>query len=342
MSLSYCVAIDDPSRVAESRRLATDVARLEGFSEQEISNAAIVASELASNLSKHAKRGELHILPLSRCEGAGIEMVSVDHGPGFTNLSDSMIDGHSSTGTSGTGLGAVRRLSDQFDVHSVRDSGSVLISRMFSRAAERKQRNFEIGVVGRPLRGETASGDGWAVRFEGGSLLVLVVDGLGHGLMANAAANAAVESFENSKETGPELLLRGIHQAARGTRGAAVAVVRIDSDAGEIRFAGLGNISGVVVTGTRTQSMVSHYGTAGHEGRIMREFVYPWSRESLLVMHSDGLSANWNYEAIRPVRHSMPSMIGAVLYKEFGRDRDDACVLVGKYNDRSQLSSGSA
>jgi len=330
MSLSYCLAIDHPSRVAESRRLVTEVARSEGLSEQEVSNASIVASELASNLSKHAKRGELHVLALSGCGRAGVEIISIDHGPGIANLKDSFVDGHSSAGTAGTGLGAIRRLSGEFDVHSIPNSGTVLVSRIFAQGARAAETEFSIGVVTRPLRTEAASGDGWVVRFEEDGMIAMVADGLGHGMMAHDAANAAIDAFQRSEERAPDELIRTIHHALRGSRGAAVAVARVDVKKNQVGFAGLGNIAGILLHPGQTQTMVSHYGTAGHEARQIREFVYPWSKESILVMHTDGLSTNWNHDAVRSVRESLPSLMGAVLYRDFGRDRDDACVLVGK------------
>src|SRR5579863_1119319 len=103
MNAPFFLTIDDSSLVAEGRRLATLVAEREGLPADIVSNAAIVASELASNLWKHAQRGELHIAPLSSRGEAGIEILSLDRGPGISNLSECLEDGHSTAGTAGTG-----------------------------------------------------------------------------------------------------------------------------------------------------------------------------------------------------------------------------------------------
>jgi hypothetical protein len=76
--------------------------------------------------------------------------------------------------------------------------------------------------------------------------------------------------------------------------------------------------------------MMSQSGTAGHEARQAREFEYPWAQDGVIVMHSDGLSGHWDLSAFPGLALRHPSLIAAVLYREAGRDRDDACVIVGK------------
>jgi hypothetical protein len=158
----------------------------------------------------------------------------------------------------------------------------------------------------------------------------MVADGLGHGVLAADASSAAVEAFNRSAEKCPVGLVQVIHGALRGTRGAAVAVASVEFQQACVRFAGLGNIAGAIVTSSQSYSMVSLNGTAGHEARQIREFVYPWTNESLIVMHSDGLSSNWNPASFPGLQRRHPSVIGALLYREAARDRDDACVIVGK------------
>jgi hypothetical protein len=70
-----------------------------------------------------------------------------------------------------------------------------------------------------------------------------------------------------------------------------VAIAQIDRTQQTVCFAGIGNISGVVVTDHQTCSMVSSNGTVGHMMPKVAEFVYAWSQQSLLILHSDGLEA---------------------------------------------------
>jgi anti-sigma regulatory factor (Ser/Thr protein kinase) len=322
--------IDDPSRVAESRRMATVVAEREGLPSDAVAKVAIVASELGSNLLKHAQRGELHITPLSGRGYRGVEILSIDRGPGMARVSDSLKDGHSTAGTSGTGLGAVRRLSDEFDITSQPGNGTILVSQIHAGDGSASKPQFKVGLASRPLSGETVSGDAWAVRLGEKAVLLMVADGLGHGLLAADASRAAVEAFERSKEHSPSNLVQVMHVALRGTRGAAVAVASVEFSAERVRFAGLGNIAGTVIAPGKSHAMVSHNGTAGYEARQIREFEYPWVHDSVIVMHSDGLSTNWNPSSFPGLLRQHPSIIGGLLYREAGRDRDDACVLVGR------------
>jgi anti-sigma regulatory factor (Ser/Thr protein kinase) len=352
-SLGTFLEIDDPSRVAESRRITALVAEREELTAGRAAEAAIVVSELATNLLKHAQRGALQITPLSIRAQPGIEILAIDRGPGMSNPSDSFHDGHSTAGTLGTGLGAVRRLSSVFDISSQPGKGTVILSQLFEKldpalaggASQAEAcatilpnpiaRNVEptpfcVGVTTRPVAGEPVSGDAWTVRFLEDAVLLMVADGLGHGLLAAEASAAAARAFYGSKEESAEGLVATIHRALRSTRGAAVAVARIEFHESRVRFAGLGNVAGTVVVGGKLHAMVSHSGTAGHEARQIREFQYPWTSDSLIVMHSDGLSGHWDLAAFPGLVHRHPSVISGVLYRDAARDRDDACVMVGK------------
>lgn len=326
----FFALIDDPSRVAESRRTAEVLAEREGLPPDAAAKAAIVATELASNLLKHAHRGELHITPLSGRGLRGVEILAIDRGPGMANVNDSLQDGHSTAGTAGTGLGAVRRLSDEFDISSQPGKGTILVSQILAKDASANSPEFRVGLASRPVSGEPVSGDAWAVRFGENEVILMVADGLGHGALAADASNAAVDAFNRSAEQSPANLVQILHGALRGTRGAAVAVASVEFSAARVRFSGLGNIAGTVMTAGKSHAMVSHNGTAGHEARYVREFTYPWLEDSVIVMHSDGLSASWNLFSFPGLVRQHPSLIGALLYREFARERDDACIIVGR------------
>jgi hypothetical protein len=76
--------------------------------------------------------------------------------------------------------------------------------------------------------------------------------------------------------------------------------------------------------------MVSHSGIVGHEARKIQEFVYPWSQDTVLVMHSDGLATHWNLDQYPGLASRRPSLIAGVLYRDFTRGRDDVTVVVAK------------
>jgi anti-sigma regulatory factor (Ser/Thr protein kinase)/serine/threonine protein phosphatase PrpC len=319
--------------------MVTVAAQLESLSEDAIGKAAIIATELGTNLLKHATAGELHITRLSERGARGIEILSIDRGPGMSDINDSLRDGHSTSGTAGTGLGAVRRLSDKFDMSSLPGRGTVLLSQVFpngAAAGPAVPSAFEIGLTARPIYGETVSGDSWALRVEEHAMLLMVADGLGHGILAAEASQVAVKAFCGSRELEPVELVQALHRALLGTRGAAVAVARLEPRQSRVRFAGLGNIVGAVVSASKAQAMVSHNGTAGFGAVRSKEFVYPWTAESFLVMHSDGLSGSWNPATFPGLSWHHPSVIAALLYRDAARVRDDACIVVAKGTKKAE------
>jgi len=120
-----------------------------------------------------------------------------------------------------------------------------------------------------------------------------------------------------------------MHDALRATRGAAIAVVNIDIGERLTRYAGLGNISGMIVTPDHKRvTLVSHNGTAGHIARRVQEFAYPLLRGAVIVLHSDGLSASWDPARYPGLWQRDPALIAAVLYRDFNRRRDDSTVVV--------------
>lgn len=322
---------DEPTRVAEVRRHAVAMAQAEGLDENAVSDTAIVATELSTNLVKHAVGGEIHLSSLFERGQKGIEILALDRGPGISDLRRCMADGYSSAGTAGTGLGAVLRLASTFDVYSEVGRGTVMVSRLCARPDDSCISSpLVIGVVSRPVANESVSGDAWAVHYTDESAVLLLADGLGHGLSAADASGEAVAVFRQSRDTAPVALLQQIHAALKGTRGAAIAVARLDYAQANLQFGGIGNIAGRVLSAGSARHMVSHVGTAGHEARRFQEFSYAWPPSAAVILHSDGLTSGWNLEHYPGLLSHDPALIAAVLYRDATRGRDDVCVLVAK------------
>jgi hypothetical protein len=109
-----------------------------------------------------------------------------------------------------------------------------------------------------------------------------------------------------------------------------LAVTEVDFERLAVRFAGVGNISGTIVSPAKSSSMVSYNGTVGHEVRKIQEFVYEWPKGGLLVMHSDGMGTQWRLDRYAGLADKHPSLIAGVLYRDFNRGRDDVTVLVAR------------
>jgi anti-sigma regulatory factor (Ser/Thr protein kinase) len=322
------IRVADESASGEVRRIALSLARDLGFSEADVGRVGIVATEAATNLVKHSGDGEIHLRVLRNEAAAGVGLLALDRGPGMDDVSSAMRDGFSSAGSPGTGLGAIRRLSDGFDAYSRPGQGTALVATVWPATGSPSPPAWQIGGVNVPYPGETVSGDAWAVSEAFGRSYVLLSDGLGHGTSAAEASAVAGKVFRGSASRSPADALERIHGALRPTRGAAVAVAEVDPGSSVVRFAGIGNISATIITDGATRSLVSHHGTAGHVARRIEEFTYPWSRESLLVLHSDGLTSRWTFERYPGIAFRDPTIIAGILYRDFRRSRDDASVVV--------------
>ena len=110
------------------------------------------------------------------------------------------------------------------------------------------------------------------------------------------------------------------------TRGGAAACARLVGD--NVSYAGVGNISGTLVSAGKSQGLVSHNGTLGLHQRRTQQFEYQREPGALLIMHSDGVSARWDLKNRADLLARHPAIIAARLYRDHGRGRDDATVVV--------------
>ena len=326
------VTIDGESRVAEVRRFAVASGKSIGFDEGESGRVAIVATELATNLLKHAGGGEILLSTFDDGDGPGVECIALDRGPGIFDVALCMQDGHSTAGSPGTGLGAIGRQSQVLEIHSSPKHGTAVLVRLYKgRLESRSVRALPpYGAVSIPIAGEEACGDAWSARQVGGVLTLMVVDGLGHGPMAAAASHAAIRVFEATNPEPTFGLMEKMHAALRATRGAAASVAQLGGDPKAVAFVGVGNVAGVVIQGSGARRMVSYNGTLGHALKTVKPFSYPTEGDVLVVLASDGLGTSWSLEDYPGLGQRHPSLIASVLYRDFSRKRDDVTVLVGR------------
>lgn len=320
------VEFNDASAVGEARRAAALLAVEAGLGEVERGRVAVVVTELGNNLVRHARGGALLLRAMA--DPAGVEVLAVDRGPGMSDLSRCLQDGYSTAGTSGTGLGAARRMATDFDVYTAVPSGTVIAARVLATTPPRAAAEARWGVASMPAPGERESGDAWCVVQRAGRTAVLVADGLGHGPLAAVASAAAVASFAADPFARPAALVERAHVALQGTRGAALAVAQLDDAAGVLRYAGVGNIAGTLADAVESRGLFSSNGTVGAQMRGVHEHEYPMNAGARLVMHSDGLNTRWRLAGYPGLASRHPSVIAGVLLRDSLRGRDDAAVVV--------------
>ncbi len=332
---SIGITVDETTKVGEARRRSAGLAGELGFDDAAQGKVALVVTELATNLLKHAGGGELIVQGLDYEAGEkAVEIFALDSGRGINDIRQCLTDGYSTAGSPGTGLGAVSRLVDSLQIYSDPGTGTVLWARINRTPQPRSQHEpaLEVGIFTRAAPGERVCGDGWATTIRDGRTLVMMVDGLGHGHAAAQAAAEAVGVFRGHPASEPHRILESAHEALRSTRGAALAIARLDPAQGEVRYAGIGNITGMIVDTTTgaTSNMVSQNGTVGYAIRKIHTYEYPWTDNSLLLMHSDGLATQWSLDRYAGLRQRHPSLIAGVLCRDYKRGRDDVTVLTAR------------
>lgn len=331
--------IADTSQVAHARRSVGDLARGLGFTETAAGRAAIVVTECATNMLKHAQHGELLVRRLAVSTGSaapqvrcGIEVLALDKGPGIRDLHACFQDGYTTAGSPGTGMGAIERQSDELDIWSMPGRGVALRVVLWGDDSRLPQSisGIEYGIVNLPIAGETLCGDAWGVETSDQGFTLMVADGLGHGPQANTASIAAVRTLAEHARLPLTEIMDHVNDALRSTRGAAVGIARFGAPDARLRFAGVGNISAVVWHPDGRRQMMSHNGIVGHNMRHAQEVDTPWLARAMLILHSDGLATRWDIDQYPglPLRH--PSLIAGVLYRDATRGRDDVTVLVAR------------
>jgi anti-sigma regulatory factor (Ser/Thr protein kinase) len=327
------IAVADSSQVSGARRAACDLAAHLGFGETATGEVALVVTEAATNLLKHAGHGEILLRALQRDGQSGIEVLALDQGPGMRNVGHLMEDGTSTAGSFGVGLGAMRRLSQVFDIFSGPGLGTAILMELWAARSAPAPAWLESGVVCLPLAPEPVPGDSWALALGATEGTVLVADGLGHGPSAAQAADAACALLEEMPVAIPDELLDEAHHRLRATRGAAVGAVRLDAHRETLTFAGVGNIAAHVQAHGERRQLVSHNGIVGSNMRKIQSFELPWHEGDLLIMHSDGLASRWDLDAYPGLLSCHPALIAGVLYRDHTRKRDDVTVLVLRYRE---------
>ena len=124
------LAVQDQSQVSQTRRRAAEMAERQGFGDTDSGRVALVATELATNVLKHGRGGEVLVGSYGEGPDSGIELIALDRGPGIANVVVSFADGYSTAGTAGKGLGAVVRQSHFVDIASWPGNGTAIIARL--------------------------------------------------------------------------------------------------------------------------------------------------------------------------------------------------------------------
>ncbi|MFF4660962.1 SpoIIE family protein phosphatase [Streptomyces sp. NPDC001381] len=336
MARVWDVPVHDSTRVRDARVAAEGAAALAGLDGPRTAAAALVATELATNLLKHAGGGQLLVEAVAPPTGhTGAEVVqiaAIDHGPGIADVRAALVDGFSTTGSLGAGLGTCRRLADDFGLHGSPGRGTVALARIGA-PPKRDAVGVRAGGITMPFAGAEYSGDLWTCVRADDRFTLMLADGLGHGPEAARASAAAAGELRRCARLSPADQMRRLDAALRGTRGAAVAVAQLDMRAGLLRFAGIGNIGARLYEGGGWRALLSRPGIVGvHRPATVPQTEVPWAADRLLILHSDGLPSRWVPPSGPGTLTADPAVTAAVTVRDAGSSarpvRDDTAVAV--------------
>lgn len=324
------IPVDHHSAVQVAADRARTLARECGLPGALPDHAAVLASELATNIDKHARDGAIYLQPSPR--GDGLDVVAVDRGPGIADIPLSFTDGYTTTRTLGAGLGTVLRTATDFTLRS--EPGRGTLAHAWLTDTPGHQHPVGVGGLCLPATGEEVSGDGYAVARHDGVWTGLVLDGLGHGPEAATATRRAVRTFRADPDLPPAELLTALHKALRHSRGAAATVVRVYP--GYVEHCGIGNIR--VVTCSREGIARQFTGQPGIVGYNMpTPRTMQLERAAAVLVHTDGIDHRWTRDVPPAQLRLPPTLLAASLMHSHRRHRDDATALV--LGDRPQGQS---
>jgi len=197
--------------------------------------------------------------------------------------------------------------------------------------AQLKTARLEWSTAAATMPGETVSGDRhWAGPVANG-MIFAVIDGLGHGRAAAAAAKIAVAMLQ--QHAGDPLidLLQRCHESLRATRGVAMSVAKVNTEDSVLTWIGVGNVEGALLhrePELPSDKLLLRNGVVGSHLPTLRAEELPIRPGDILTMLTDGLSSE------QPMRVAMDAKIESVadgILANACKGNDDALVLVARY-----------
>jgi anti-sigma regulatory factor (Ser/Thr protein kinase) len=323
---------------------------------------ATIVSELASNIIKYAKSGYIELCSYELPGNVEIQVFAIDNGPGIANVKQAMQEHFSSGGSLGLGLSGVKRIADDFEIHSTvgygtnvfarknikLDAGQQVLSSLATsfycspseRLAAFRQAtlveppsttNFEIGKRIRAYPGQIVCGDQvLALPLEDGYLLA-IVDATGHGPDAHKIALMLIAVIKTCASRNLVDIMNKLYGLAKGTIGAALGLAFFDANQHTVHYAGIGNTSLVVFNDKKWRG-VSRDGILGQRSPSFMEQSTPFNPGDMAIMFTDGLSESLANNEASKLSFQDANTIAYRLVDVLGKTYDDAACIVLKWN----------
>lgn len=192
--------------------------------------------------------------------------------------------------------------------------------------------SVEVGLCLRPHPGHSVSGDAVLERHCDGGLLFGVVDAMGHGVRAAGVARMASRAFYESGMRRPAAIVEELHDELvdSSSSGCVCGIGFLDFATGRLEYASVGDVS-CRVLGTRHVFLNGSQGTVGMRYRYAQEHNVVLEPTSLVVLHSDGVSARKVSALGRPALFASAQRAAETVVQMCSQGTDDASCLVIRY-----------
>lgn len=360
------VAIQDQASLSLARDLVRQVGSASRVPVDVIDRGLLVASELGTNHLRHGRAGYVVVRPVTRPfddttppessppnppgqgEHRGLEIIGMDRGRGIADVAsaiDAPLTKSPSSASLGVGIGSIVRLSTEVDFDVRREEGTFIAARLFGRTSAGLSvvaQRAEIGIYGRPFEDQPPSGDHASfVRDEDRDVLMIAIaDGLGHGRQAREASATAMRVFDRAGATPLEATLATMDEGLVSTRGAVVTLAELSATVRSLlrrtlHSCAVGNIEGQVTSFRQARRLRGTSSVLGQKRSSMtsatmkpQDDVLAVARNEVIVFATDGISSRCSIETDASLLGAHPIVIAQRIIENFGRDNDDALVVV--------------
>ena len=327
----YIINIIHPINIKEVKIKSRVIVEQIGFEKKDIEKILITISELTSNLIKYAKGGSLILTPLDIENKKGIQIESVDNGSGINDIELAMVDGFSTSGSLGYGLGTVNRLMDEFKIYKRKNKGIHIVVKLWIQNRVKKGiTSLDFGGASRPYPGYQLNGDKFIIKRWQENVLVGIIDGLGHGPLAHKASIEAFKYINKYFNQPIHQIFRGVNNACKDTRGIVMALVLFDLMHKKISFMGIGNIKARIFNSNIQQSFISRRGIIGRKYQKLKLIENNWDPGFVMILYSDGIISRWNWTDYSYIANKSAKIIAYQMLEDLARDNDDATIVVIK------------
>jgi anti-sigma regulatory factor (Ser/Thr protein kinase) len=337
------ISIIESYNVPIARKKIAETAKEIGFDEKAVEEISIVVTELGVNLLDHsAINGKIICSYIKEGQKEGIQVESIDEGPGIANIEAMMEDGVSSSGSLGIGLGAVRRLMSDLKISSTtkdrmksnnQRTGTKIITKKYLPLKEHDKdkliREIRYSIFTRSKIGENFNGDNYFIKHFEDRSLISVIDGLGHGKEASIASKKAVIYLSENYYKELDDIIRELHKFLKHTRGIAISLALINETNGTLDYIGIGNVMTKVFNSPQPIRPINYNGTVGKALRSFKTLSYSWRVGNIIIMTSDGISTRYDVENGQISLNQHPMLIAKKIFDIYNKKHDDATIIVG-------------